>query len=165
MGKFAKMIVALTVSGAISWGVGTFVFIPGTFTPNAQFAQGVEENVSHVREFFSPKKVSIPPISLAPSPEETPVPATLSQFASCLTSYGLKMYGTKTCPNCKAQKELFGDGVDKLTLIDCDDQAALCTEKKIRGYPTWEFPDGRMVSGVVPLEYFSQQTGCVLPAK
>lgn len=81
-------------------------------------------------------------------------------FAQCLTGQGLKMYGIPPCPSCAEQKRLFGSSFRYITYIDCESQKETCQQKNIRGYPTWEFGDGRMISGIVPLEYFSKETGC-----
>ena len=39
----------------------------------------------------------------------------------------------------------------------------ICIDKKVEGYPTWEFADGSRKSGEVPLAELSQKTGCPLP--
>lgn len=96
------------------------------------------------------------PQQIIPSPQLT----GLDAFAQCLTGQGLKMYGIPPCPSCAEQKRLFGSSFRYITYIDCESQKETCQQKNIRGYPTWEFGDGRMISGIVPLEYFSKETGC-----
>lgn len=86
-----------------------------------------------------------------------------SDLARCLTAKGVKMYGTLSCPSCQKQKDLFGDSVRYINFIDCDRYPALCKSKNIRGYPTWEFPNGEMLSGIIPLSYFAKKTNCETP--
>lgn len=81
-------------------------------------------------------------------------------FTQCLTDRGLKMYGIPPCPSCAEQKRLFGNSFQYIYYVDCEKDQTLCEQKQIRGYPTWEFGDGRMVSGIIPLSYFAEQTGC-----
>lgn len=165
---FIKVAIALACALFLSYVLGNIVFESGTFSVRQDFIKEAASTWAKI--------ISLTKLPFANSPIPTPSPSSLSpvpttslqvysSFASCLTQKGLVMYGTKTCPNCAKQKELFGESVSELTLIDCDEDVALCQEKNIRGYPTWEFPDGRMISGVIPLEYFAQQTGCVLSGK
>lgn len=167
MGRILKIVIGIAAAILVSWAAGNFIFIPGTFQKNPQLSSILQDTwvkaLSFVPSQSVPTSVPARPTQGSTPPTNPPSLPSYRSFAVCLREKGLKMYGTKTCPNCIKQKELFGDGVNELTLIDCDDQASLCQEKNIRGYPTWEFPDGRMIGGVIPLEYFSQQTGCALP--
>ena len=52
--------------------------------------------------------------------------------------------------------------------IECDargdnEQSALCIEKGIQGYPTWEFQDGMMLQGVMELHTIAEKAGCEAP--
>ena len=57
------------------------------------------------------------------------------------------MYGAYWCSHCNNQKLQFGAEAAKLfPYIECDkeganSQNALCKEKKVPGYPTWELND------------------------
>ena len=89
-------------------------------------------------------------------------------FAICLKEKGAVFYGTFWCSHCKAQKEMFGSSARLLPYIECSTadgrgQTNECKEKKIEGYPTWEFQDGTRLSGEVPLEKLAQKTSCELP--
>jgi len=39
----------------------------------------------------------------------------------------------------------------------------LCLEKKVDGYPTWDFADGSRVTGEQSLRVLAEKTGCQLP--
>jgi hypothetical protein len=83
-----------------------------------------------------------------------------AKLASCLTEKKWVMYGTERCPHCKSQKELFGADFDKATYVDCDKDAAKCTEAGINGYPTWKSPDGKSYPGSQQLAVLAQNAGC-----
>ena len=94
-------------------------------------------------------------------------PGKYDDFAKCLTEKGAKEYGAFWCPNCARQKELFGKSFKYVTYIECDargsnPQPELCQEKKIKGYPTWEY-NGTFIEGTQSLEELSNITGCALP--
>ena len=90
-------------------------------------------------------------------------------LALCLSEKGVKEYGAFWCPNCAKQKKLFGDSfdiiMDKGVYVECDPRgdnsmSELCIEKDVQKYPTWEFPDGKIFVGVIPLDEFVQFTEC-----
>ena len=86
-------------------------------------------------------------------------------LAQCLTDKGFKLYGAFWCGHCKEQKEMFGEAVGLLNYIECstpdgNDQTEVCQEAGIEGYPTWGFPDGKKVSGVMTLEELAKVSGC-----
>jgi glutaredoxin len=91
-----------------------------------------------------------PPVRAESSPAKV-------QLAKHLTQSGAKIYTAYWCPHCHDQKELFGkEAAAELTIIECapdgrNSQAALCKQKGVQGYPTWEIK-GVIDSGVKPLE-------------
>lgn len=94
-------------------------------------------------------------------------PGKLDAFAQCLKDKGAVFYGAFWCPHCQKQKVLFGSSEKLLPYVECStadgkSQLPVCTDKKIEGYPTWEFADGSREHGEVSLETLSQKTGCVL---
>jgi len=96
-------------------------------------------------------------------------PGNLDAFAQCLKDKGATFYGAFWCPHCQAQKKLFGSSVKLLPYVECSTpdgsaQNQTCKDKKIEGYPTWEFSDGSRLNGEIPLETLAEKTGCVLPA-
>ena len=89
-------------------------------------------------------------------------------FASCLSTKGVKFYGAFWCPHCQNQKALFGSSAKLLPYIECSTpdrqgQLKVCMDNNIKSYPTWEFLDGSRLTGEVPLQTLSQKTGCALP--
>ena len=95
-------------------------------------------------------------------------PEKLDGFASCLKEKGAMFYGAFWCPHCQNQKTMFGKSEKLIPYTECstpdgNGQTAVCRDKKIEGYPTWEFADGSREMGEVPLETLSQKTGCPLP--
>lgn len=105
-------------------------------------------------------------------PNSTPVVSGLSKYdalAKCLSEKGVKMYGAFTCSYCTKQKELFGSSFQYVNYQECtvDGQsgtfAQVCQDAGIRGYPTWKFPDGKVVEGELTFAKLSQFSGCPLP--
>jgi thiol-disulfide isomerase/thioredoxin len=95
-------------------------------------------------------------------------PGKLDGFAQCIKDSGAVFYGAFWCPHCQEQKEMFGSSAQFLPYVECSTpdgqgQLQVCTEKGIKGYPTWVFPDGSEVSGSIPLEQLAAKTGCALP--
>jgi glutaredoxin len=93
----------------------------------------------------------------------------LDSFARCVRDSGATFYGTYWCPQCKAQRELFGRADRYIRYVECaeqgtDEQTRACKKAGIKSYPTWEFGDGSRVTGRQPLERLAQHTRCELPA-
>ena len=89
-------------------------------------------------------------------------------FASCLKNSGATFYGAFWCPHCQAEKKLFGSSESLLPYVECSTpdgskQNQVCVDKKIMGYPTWEFADGTRINGEASLQVLAQKTSCVLP--
>lgn len=91
-------------------------------------------------------------------------------FAQCLTDKNTTMYGAYWCPHCTNQKNLFGKkGFEEVNYVECDPRGRdanpqLCAQKKIKGYPTWEFGDGSVQEGEMTLAQLAEKTSCSLPA-
>ena len=95
-------------------------------------------------------------------------PGKLDEFTQCLKDKGAVFYGAFWCPHCQNQKAMFGKSAKLLPYTECStpngkDQLAVCKEKNITGYPTWEFADGSRESGEISLQKLSEKTGCQLP--
>ena len=95
---------------------------------------------------------------------------TLDNFASCLKNKDIKYYGSYTCSACAMQNKLFGDSKQYLDYIECgdihssnpDDWSDICRQEKIHATPTWIFPNGERVEGVMSIEDLSEVSGCKL---
>jgi len=102
-------------------------------------------------------------------PNSTPPgPGKYDEFAICLKDKGAVFYGAFWCTHCQAQKKLFGSSQKLLPYIECStadasEQTQVCKDKKIEGYPTWEFTDGSRLNGEIPLQQLADKTSCVLP--
>lgn len=99
---------------------------------------------------------------------ENSKPGKLDAFAQCLKEKNAVFYGAYWCSHCQNQKKMFDKSEKFLPYIECStpdgqSQLPVCIDKKIEGYPTWEFADGSRESGEVPLEKLAEKTGCVLP--
>ena len=95
-------------------------------------------------------------------------PGKYDTFATCLKEKGTTFYGAFWCPHCQSQKKLFGSSVKLLPYVECSTadasgQTQICKDKKIEGYPTWEFADGSRLNGEIPLQQLADKTSCVLP--
>ena len=62
------------------------------------------------------------------------------------------------------QKQIFGDAIQYIDLVYCygaaslNPQPRLCSEKGIRGTPTWEIK-GKLIVGCMSLEKIAQLSG------
>ncbi len=95
-------------------------------------------------------------------------PGKYDAFARCLNDKGATFYGAFWCPHCQNQKAMFGKSAGLLPYVECstpdgNGQTQVCQEKKISGYPTWEFKDGSRESGETSVQTLSEKTNCPLP--
>lgn len=93
------------------------------------------------------------------------VESQLDDFAQCLASKNITMYGAEWCSHCQNEKKLFGDSFRYVPYVECPNDPKKCLEKGVTGYPTWVFPDGKKMIGEQGLEKLSQESGCALPSK
>ncbi|MDD5152918.1 MAG: hypothetical protein PHS95_02930 [Candidatus Pacebacteria bacterium] len=91
-------------------------------------------------------------------------PTKYADFAQCLASKKLTMYGAVWCTHCKAEKALFGESFKYVPYVECTEDANLCLAKGIEGYPTWIDANGVKYTGEQSLEKLSEISGCELPA-
>ena len=95
---------------------------------------------------------------------------TNDNFAACISNSGAEMYGAFWCDNCEHQLDMFGDSKDLLPYTECaqggkDANPGLCNAEGIEAYPTWKFPDGRVVTGTQSFEDLADYTSCPLPGE
>jgi len=83
-------------------------------------------------------------------------------FAQCLTSKGIKMYGTEWCGYCKMQKGYFNESFQHVDYVNCEEDNEACQEAGIQGYPTWII-NGELSPGAKPLDKLAELSGCELP--
>ena len=82
-------------------------------------------------------------------------------FAKCLSSKGVKMYGASWCGHCANQKAMFGDSFRYVTYVECTTNQADCTAAGVQGYPTW-IVNGKAYPGEQTLQSLSTLSGCPL---
>jgi large repetitive protein len=91
----------------------------------------------------------------------------LVAFAKALQSSGTTMYGAIWCKFCNEQKALFEDGADFVPFVEVTNADRtpnqIATDENITSYPTWVFPDGSRLTGVVSLATLAQKTGIAIP--
>src|SRR5436190_2083519 len=68
--------------------------------------------------------------------------STLDDFARCLNSKGLKMYGAWWCPHCAEQKQSFGYAFQYVNYTECGIEGQThsvneqCKKEGIKNFPT-----------------------------
>jgi uncharacterized membrane protein len=100
-----------------------------------------------------------PPLVIlqSPPPITTESTDTALQLARELQALDAKFYGAFWCSHCYDQKQAFGkEAMGRIPYVECskdgvDAQVALCKEKKVPGYPTWEIA-GQLYPGEQALE-------------
>jgi len=92
------------------------------------------------------------------------VPSTkYDEFAQCLSSKKLTMYGAAWCSHCKEQKALFGDSFKYVPYVECTENPDQCLKAGVEGYPTWIDVKGEKYKGGQSLEKLGEISNCVLP--
>ena len=66
-------------------------------------------------------------------------------IAKCLSSKGAVLYGASWCSYTQQQKTSFKDGFQYLSYVECTEQAAVCEQNGISGYPTWIIGGSRIL--------------------
>ncbi len=92
----------------------------------------------------------------------TTISTKYDDFAKCLASKNIIMYGAAWCAHCQSEKAAFEGSFKYVPYVECPDEPQKCLKNSITGYPTWIFPDGKKLMGEQGLEKLSQKSGCVL---
>lgn len=77
-------------------------------------------------------------------------------FFKCLSKVST-LYVQKGCSHCVTQKNLLGEGIKYLNVVDCFDETEKCS--KIAATPTWII-NGEKLIGVHSLEKLKSISGC-----
>ena len=96
------------------------------------------------------------------SNRSAPANAALDQFAQCLASKNVTMYGADWCQHCQSEKNAFGNSFRYVPYVECPDNIQTCLDLGIEGYPTWILGDGTRLVGKQGLEGLSEASGCAL---
>lgn len=118
---------------------------------------GVRQSLASVLGKSETSTEALPKANFAKS---TPAQIALIEH---LNSVGAKLYGTYWCPYCTRQKELFGEAVSKLQLVECDPngkdaQPSTCARANVSSYPTWEIK-GQQYPGMHSLDELAALSG------
>ena len=90
------------------------------------------------------------------------------EFAKCLSTKQVKMYGLYWCPHCIEQKEKFGKAFRYVPYVECAIKGSReltpeCKAAGVKLFPSWQFGTNPPVEGVFPMQELSDKTGCSLP--
>lgn len=94
----------------------------------------------------------------------------IEQFAKCLASKEITMYGAYWCSHCQREKAAFGEAFKFVPYVECTKEPAKCSAKGITGFPTWVIPadkeatnsSERLLVGEQGLKKLSEETSCPL---
>jgi hypothetical protein len=88
----------------------------------------------------------------------------LGEFSSCLATKGIKIYGANWCGWTKklVVETLGGFDVAGDAYIECTEEAELCSEEGVTGYPTIKL-NGEVYTGERTLASLGEATSCVVP--
>ncbi len=92
--------------------------------------------------------------------EPQEVDAAVVSLAQCLSEKGAVMYGTKTCPYCRAEKLSFGEAFQYITYVECTEEPNRCVDAGVEGVPLWTFTDGTRLEGAQGLEGLARAVNC-----
>lgn len=88
------------------------------------------------------------------------VNAAVVGLAQCLQGKGAMMYGTKSCPYCRAEKAAFGEAFQYINYVECTEEPNRCVAAGVEGVPMWTFTDGTRLEGAQGLEGLARASGC-----
>ena len=78
---------------------------------------------------------------------------------ACCIGENSVMTVLKGCIACNKQKELFGNVIEDLNIIYCDDNGQFCADNEIIAVPTWIINNEKYV-GVQSIDKLKELTGC-----
>lgn len=84
-------------------------------------------------------------------------------FAKCLQSKNVTMYGAAWCSHCQNEKRIFGESFKYVPYVECPDNPQACAAKNIQSYPTWLLPNGEQLVGEQNGDGYralSEKSGC-----
>ena len=76
----------------------------------------------------------------------------------CITENSV-MVALKSCGACNKQKEFFGDKIEYLNVIYCEDNKQFCIDGEIVAVPTWIIKNKKYV-GLQSIEQLKELSGC-----
>ncbi len=86
-------------------------------------------------------------------------PGQYDDFAKCLTTKGVVIYGNDFCQYTNKQLNMFGKSKKYLNYVKCTNNEKLCDNKRVDITPTWEI-NGQMYEQVQSFEKLASLSGC-----
>ncbi len=80
------------------------------------------------------------------------------QDAICIGENSV-LYMQLGCTACERQKEMFGENINYLTIVDCTFEGQKCLEDEITHTPSWIIK-GEKYAGVQTINKLKELTGC-----
>lgn len=91
----------------------------------------------------------------------------LVAFARALDQAGVTYFGAAWCPFCTQQEELFEDGGDFLPFVEVTNPDrslnSVGQAEGIQTFPTWDFPSGERITGIMTLAEIATASGIAIP--
>jgi len=103
--------------------------------------------------------------------DDVEIDLDLKALAQCIDASGAVFYGAHWCPYCRKQMEAFGKYARYLPYVECYDgprnegMNRTCRRADVESFPTWHYPDGRVVTGQKEPITLAIETGCLASAK
>ena len=95
--------------------------------------------------------------------DDTDVTVSMDDIANNITANGWVLYSTTSCPHCVEQKNVFGESIDYILIINCDlneNAYGECVAKNVTGVPTWiNSVTGEMRMGVQNVDNLIEMGG------
>ena len=83
---------------------------------------------------------------------------TDEELVKCIGSKSV-LYTQLGCHFCEAQKDLFGENIKHISVIDCWYEPEPCTENNITSIPTWIIKNEKY-EGLQTIDKLKELTGC-----
>ena len=83
----------------------------------------------------------------------------LDEISRCLSEAEATMYGSKSCPHCQTQKDMFGRYFERIDYVECTEQQQKCRDAGISGVPHWKI-NGEDLRGTQKFESLSEAANC-----
>lgn len=171
--KLKKEGLSLSLSGGMLSMLAALILVvtnasPADLTNNINAATNTASTTSTLLATTGSFQNNLPPSTL--TAQEPPLlvdqvpPAITTESSSIaldlaadLQKLDARFYGAYWCSHCYDQKQAFGkQAMQRIPYVECsregkNEQAGLCKEKKIPGYPTWEI-SGKLYPGEKDLD-------------
>ncbi len=133
--------------------------LPLYFTKDGKWIQQGSELISIIGEAI--QQSSQQPTTTEYSEDEL---QELSAFNDCLADNGMVIYGSDTCPACRALVSLLGGyDVASSVFVECGKNRERCNEETQTGYVPEIQLNGELYEGGRTLEALGELTGCTTP--